>query len=148
MYTVIRKELDMDKKQLPKSVYEQLALFRYRIRKFIRFSEEAARGKGLTPQYHQLMLAIMGFPGRDYATPKELAERLQITRHACLELINRCEELKLVERFPNLEDKRSVFMRLTNSGFGILEELSEIHKDEITRAGLLEFQQDQDSPLE
>ena len=137
----------MDKKQLPKSVYEQLALFRYSIRKFIRFSEEAARAKGLTPQYHQLMLAIMGFPDRDYATPKELAERLQITRHACLELINRCEELKLVERFPNLEDKRSIFIQLTALGFGLLEELSEIHMDEITRAGLLEFKHDEESLL-
>ena len=123
----------MNKKRLPKHVYEQLALFRYRIRKFIRFSEEAARGKGLTPQYHQLMLSIMGFPERDYATPKELAERLQITPHACVELIKRCEELELVWRFPNPEDKRSVFIRLTPYGRGLLEELSEIHMDELTR---------------
>ncbi|MEW9700383.1 MarR family winged helix-turn-helix transcriptional regulator [Paenibacillus sp. SI8] len=129
----------MNEKPLSKDVYEQLALFRYRIRKFIRFSEEAARGKGLTPQYHQLMLSIMGFPERDYATPKELAERLQITRHACVELIKRCEEMGLVQRFPNSEDKRSVFLRLTGYGMGILEELSEIHIDELTRAGLLEF---------
>ncbi|QGQ94577.1 MarR family transcriptional regulator [Paenibacillus psychroresistens] len=132
----------MTKLPLPKNVYEKLALFRYRIRKFIRFSEEAARGKGLTPQYHQLMLSIMGFPNREYATPKELAERLQITRHACLELINRCEELELVQRFPNPEDKRSIFIGLTDAGLRILEELSEIHLDELTRAGLLEFQQD------
>ncbi|MEC0225724.1 MarR family winged helix-turn-helix transcriptional regulator [Paenibacillus alba] len=129
----------MNEKQLPKYVYEQLALFRYRIRKFIRFSEEAARGKGLTPQYHQLMLSIMGFPERDYATPKELAERLQITPHACAELIKRCEEMVLVQRLPNPEDKRSIFIRLTEYGMGILEELSEIHVDELTRAGLLEF---------
>lgn len=129
----------MNEKQLTKSVYEQLAIFRYRIRKFIRFSEEAARGKGLTPQYHQLMLAIMGFTDRDYATPKELAERLQITRHACVELIKRCEEMNLVQRFPNPEDKRSIFIRLTVYGMGILEELSEIHMDELMRAGLLDF---------
>lgn len=129
----------MNKKRLPKNVYEQLALFRYRIRKFIRFSEEAARGKGITPQYHQLMLSIMGFPDRDYATPKELAERLQISRHACVELIKRCEEMDLVQRFPNEKDKRSIFISLTPFGMGLLEELSEIHMDELTRAGLLEF---------
>lgn len=132
----------MSKGPLPKNVYEQLALFRYRIRKFIRFSEEAAREKGLTPQCHQLMLSIMGFPDREYATPKELAERLQITRHACVELIKRCEELGLVQRFPNPDDGRSIFIRLTDYGLGILEDLSGIHVDELSRAGLLEFQKD------
>ncbi|GGA02339.1 hypothetical protein GCM10008018_55570 [Paenibacillus marchantiophytorum] len=132
----------MNEKRLPKHVYEQLAIFRYQIRKFIRFSEEAAREKGLTPQYHQLMLSIMGFPDREFATPKELFERLQITRHACVELIKRCEEMDLVQRFPNEEDKRSIFIRLTSYGMGILEELSEIHIDELTRAGLLEFQKE------
>ncbi|MFP3125361.1 MarR family transcriptional regulator [Ectobacillus funiculus] len=117
---------------MPKETYEQLALFRYRIRKFIRFSEEAARAKGLTPQHHQLMLSIMGF-----ATPKELAERLQITPHACVELIRRCEDLNLVQRFPNPEDKRSIFIQLTEYGMRLLDELSEIHLDELTRAGLL-----------
>ncbi|WP_129727539.1 MarR family winged helix-turn-helix transcriptional regulator [Ectobacillus funiculus] len=122
---------------MPKEIYEQLALFRYRIRKFIRFSEEAARAKGLTPQHHQLMLSIMGFPDREYATPKELAERLQITPHACVELIRRCEDLNLVQRFPNPEDKRSIFIQLTEYGMRLLDELSEIHLDELTRAGLL-----------
>ncbi|MFE5317576.1 MarR family winged helix-turn-helix transcriptional regulator [Paenibacillus sp. NPDC056579] len=129
----------MNEERLPKHVYEQLALFRYRIRKFIRFSEEAARSKGLTPQYHQLMLSIMGFPERNYATPKELAERLQISPHACVELIQRCEELGLVWRFPNQSDKRSIYIGLTDSGMEVLEELSEIHRDELKRAGLLEF---------
>jgi DNA-binding MarR family transcriptional regulator len=129
----------MDQDRLPKHVYEQLASFRYRIRKFIRFSEEAARSKGLTPQYHQLMLSIMGFPERNYATPKELAERLQITPHACVELIQRCEELGLVQRFPNQQDRRSIFISLTEGGMGLLEELSEIHVEELKRAGLLVF---------
>ncbi|WP_342044802.1 MarR family winged helix-turn-helix transcriptional regulator [Bacillus sp. OTU530] len=127
----------MKQGRLPKEIYEQLALFRYRIRKFIRFSEEAARAKGLTPQHHQLMLSIMGFPDREYATPKELAERLQITPHACVELIRRCEDLNLVQRFPNPEDKRSIFIQLTEYGMRLLDELSEIHLDELTRAGLL-----------
>ncbi|MFS0728091.1 MarR family winged helix-turn-helix transcriptional regulator [Paenibacillus sp. 1P07SE] len=125
--------------RLPKEIYEQLAMFRYRIRKFIRFSEEAARSKGLTPQYHQLMLSIMGFPDREHATPTELAERLQITPHACVELIQRCEEIGMVLRQPNPTDKRSIYIYLTPAGKSILEELSEIHMDELKRANLLEF---------
>ncbi|MCZ8516664.1 hypothetical protein O9H85_30635 [Paenibacillus filicis] len=50
----------MSKQALPKSVYEQLAEFRYTLRKFIHFSETAARDVGLTPQQHQLILAIQG----------------------------------------------------------------------------------------
>ncbi|WP_337104220.1 MarR family winged helix-turn-helix transcriptional regulator [Paenibacillus sp. YIM B09110] len=130
----------MTNNRLPKNVYEELALFRYRIRKFIRFSEDAARSKGLTPQYHQLMLSIMGFPGREYATPKELAERLQLTPHACIELIKRCEDLELVLRFPNPQDKRSIYIHVTERGMTILEELSEIHVEELKKAGLLEVQ--------
>ncbi|MDU0203660.1 MULTISPECIES: MarR family winged helix-turn-helix transcriptional regulator [Paenibacillus] len=129
----------MSKERLPKAVYEQLALFRYQIRKFIHFSESAARAHGLTPQNHQLMLAIMGFPGRDYATPKELAERLQVTPHACVELINRCEQLQLVYRMPNPDDGRSIFIRLSESGMRLLEDLSEIHMNELKNIGLLEF---------
>ncbi|MFH5183287.1 MarR family winged helix-turn-helix transcriptional regulator [Paenibacillus sp. TAB 01] len=129
----------MEQEHLPKHIYEQLAFFRYRIRKFIRFSEEAARSKGLTPQSHQLMLSIMGFPERNYATPKELAERLQITPHACVELIQRCEEQGMVQRCPNRQDRRSILISLTEKGMGILEELSEIHVDELKRAGLLVF---------
>lgn len=110
----------MNNGPLPKIVYEQLAMYRYRIRKFIRFSEEAARSKGLTPQCHQLMLSIMGFPERDYATPTELAEKLQIKPHACVELIKRSEELGLVSRFPNEQDRRSTYICLTEAGMRIL----------------------------
>lgn len=138
----------MSNQRLPKQVYEELALFRYRIRKFIRFSEEAARDQGLTPQYHQLMLAIMGFTGRECATPKELAERLQITPHACLGLIKRCESLDYVQRFPNPGDKRSVFIKLTEHGMQILEALSEIHVEELNRAGLMDIYKERYSQVD
>ena len=94
------------KPTLSKSEYEQLAEFRYRIRKFLRFSESAVRQLEVTPQQYLLLLAIKGYPGRDYATPGELAERLQITHHACVELINRCEEFELVTRRANPDDGR------------------------------------------
>ncbi|UJF31436.1 MarR family winged helix-turn-helix transcriptional regulator [Paenibacillus hexagrammi] len=119
-------------KLIDKTIYEQLAEFRYQIRHFLHFSEQAARQLGLTPQAHQLMLAIMGFAGRDYATPSELAERLQLTRHACLGLINRCEAQGLVERASNPEDGRSILIRLTSKGQELLYKLSEIHLKELS----------------
>ncbi len=120
---------------LSKEVYEFLGDFRYSIRKFLRFSEAAARNHGLTPQQHQLLLAVKGYPGRDYVTPGELAERLQITHHACVGLIDRCEQLDLVTRKPNPDDGRSVLIEVTDKGLGILQTLSEIHLEEIKRIG-------------
>ena len=48
-----------------KSQYETLAAFRYALRRFIHFSEEAAQAAGITAQQHQALLAIKGFPARD-----------------------------------------------------------------------------------
>jgi DNA-binding MarR family transcriptional regulator len=124
------------KSPLTKDVYEYLAEFRYRLRKFLHFSETAARNHGLTPQQHQLLLTVKGFPGRAYATPRELAERLQITHHACVGLIDRCEQLELVYRRANPEDGRSVLIEVTPKGLEILEALSAIHWEEIHRIGL------------
>jgi DNA-binding MarR family transcriptional regulator len=121
---------------LSKETYEQLAEFRYIIRKFLRFSESAVKNLNITPQQYLLLLAIKGYPGRDFATPGELAERLQITHHACVELINRCEELELVKRRTNPEDRRSVLVDLTLQGGDILETLAENHLEEIKRIGL------------
>ncbi|MHB1627616.1 MAG: MarR family winged helix-turn-helix transcriptional regulator [Bacilli bacterium] len=121
---------------LAKEDYEQLAEFRYRIRKFLHFSEEAARAAGLTPHQHQLLLAIQGYPGRTYATPSELAQRLQIRHHSCVGLIQRCERQGLVERSSNPLDGRSVFVAVTESGLSILNELSHLHKEELARLGV------------
>ena len=63
-------------KQLDKAQYEALAAFRYALRKFLRFSESAAQAAGITPQQHQALLAIKGFPGRDQVTVGELHVRV------------------------------------------------------------------------
>src|SRR5260370_38783250 len=72
-----------------KDDFESIATFRYAGRRFLRISEQAARAEGLTPQQHQLLLAIKGFPGRDSATVSELAARLQIRPHTMVGLIDR-----------------------------------------------------------
>jgi DNA-binding MarR family transcriptional regulator len=117
----------MPNDKLPKSIYEQLADFRYKLRKFIHFSENAARSVGLTPQQHQLMLAIQGYPGRDYATVSEVAEKLQVTHHSCVGLVTRCEQSGLVLRRPNPNDARSVYITLTGKGMELLEQLATVH---------------------
>ncbi|MDG5788809.1 MarR family transcriptional regulator [Evansella sp. AB-P1] len=121
------------KNHMDKEVYESLAEFRYQLKKFLHFSDLEARKVGVTPQQHQLLLAIKGFPGREYATPRELGERLFISHHACVGLIDRCEQLNLVTRRKNPDDGRSVLIEVTEKGEELLEKLSEIHLNEIKR---------------
>ncbi len=122
-------------KPLGKAQYETLAAFRYALRQFIHFSESAAQAAGLTPQQHQALLAIKGFPGRDRVTVSELAERLQLRHHSVVGLIDRLVAEKLVAREPATEDRRQVFVRLTSRGERKLERLSLTHRNELSRVG-------------
>ena len=118
-----------------KAEYEEMAAFRYALRKFLRFSEEAAHAVGLPPQQHQALLAIQGFPGRDYVTIGELAERLQIRQNAAVGLVNRLVEDELAERHHADIDRRQVHVMLTAHGRELLVKLSAIHREELLRIG-------------
>ena len=122
-------------KQLDKSQYEALAAFRYALRKFLRFSESAAQAAGITPQQHQALLAIKGFPGRDQVTVGELAERLQLRHHSVVGLIDRLVLERLVARTPSNKDRRQVLIELTRGGEKTLEKLSALHGEQLQRIG-------------
>ncbi len=122
-------------KQPSKSHYEMLAAFRYALRQFHHFSEEAAHASGITPQQHQALLAIKGFPGRDCVTVGELAERLQLRHHSAVGLIDRLVAEKLVARAPSALDRRQVFVQLTRRGENVLERLSAAHTEQLKRMG-------------
>jgi len=121
--------------RIQKAEYERLASFRYALRQFLRFSEKAARANNLTPQQHQALLAIKGFPGRERITLGELAERLQIRHHSTVELVNRLEIQRFVVREQAEEDRRQVYVALTPSANEILEQLAAVHKEELRRIG-------------
>jgi DNA-binding MarR family transcriptional regulator len=113
-------------------VYE-LAQFRYALRKFLRFSENAARQCGVTPQQHQLMLGIAGFTGSESATVSELAEFLQEQHHSVVGLIERAAQHGLVRRGQDEIDRRVVNVSLTAKGRDILARLSQMHEKEAGR---------------
>ncbi|HEY2034092.1 MAG TPA: hypothetical protein VGH02_10445, partial [Rhizomicrobium sp.] len=50
-------------RKLTPADYRALAEFRFLLRRFMAFSEEAARAAGLAPQQHQALLAIKGLEG-------------------------------------------------------------------------------------
>src|ERR1035441_6511224 len=65
-------------KKLTLSDYQALAEFRYQIRKFLRFSEQAVRAAGMEVGQYQLMLAIKGMPDGVRPRIRELANRMHI----------------------------------------------------------------------
>lgn len=123
------------RRKLSKSQYESLAAFRYALRQFLHFSEHAAKGAGLTPQQHQALLAIKGFPGRDRVTVSELAERLQLRHHSTVELLDRLADLELIAREQSVADRRQVNVRLTTQGEQVLDNLSSAHEEQLRRIG-------------
>lgn len=119
-----------------KKDFETLSDFRYQLRRFLRFSEEATREHGVTPLQYLLLLHIKGFPGREWASVGELAERLQSHHHGTVALVSRCEKLGLVKRRTCEEDRRRVEIHLTPKGERCVDALVEAHRAEL-RAGRL-----------
>jgi DNA-binding MarR family transcriptional regulator len=124
----------MSTTDLKHSDYAALADFRYQIRRFLHFSEQAARHAGVEPQHHQLMLAIRGAGGRHGCRIADLAERLQIKHHSAVELVGRLEEKELVQRSRGEEDRREVYVSLTPRGEQVLRELTLHHREELRSA--------------
>jgi DNA-binding MarR family transcriptional regulator len=122
-------------KELTYRDYQSLADFRHQIRRFLRFSERAARNAGLEPRQHQLILALKGLPGDVVPRIGELAERLQIQHHSAVELVNRLETGGLVNRRRSTRDRREVLLELTSKGEKLLRELSLHHRDELRSQG-------------
>jgi DNA-binding MarR family transcriptional regulator len=125
----------MHRSPITKAHYELLAEFRHALRRFLRFSQVAARSAGLTPQQHQALLAIKGFPGRDYVSVGELAERMQLRHHSAVGLVDRLARRKLVRRVVSAADRRRVEVRLSSMGEAMIARLSAAHLKELRQLG-------------
>jgi DNA-binding MarR family transcriptional regulator len=121
--------------RIPSAVYRQLAEFRYRIRRFLHFSEEAARSKGIEPQQHQLMLAIKGLAVDARPNLNTLSERLCLRHHSTVELVDRLEKQGAVTRQPSDRDGREVLVELTPHGEELLRQLSAVIWQELRITG-------------
>jgi DNA-binding MarR family transcriptional regulator len=107
--------------------YERLLAFRTELRRFVRWSEEAARSAGLTPALHQLLLAVRGARKPEGPTVGAVAEALLVRHHTAVELAQRAEASGLLERIRDDADHRVVHLRLTAEGEARLADLSEQH---------------------
>jgi DNA-binding MarR family transcriptional regulator len=121
-------------KGLTLSDYQALAEFRYQIRRFLHFSEQAVQAAGLERGQYQLMLAIKGMPEEVRPRIRELAQRMQIQHHSAVELINRLEARGYVRRERARDDRREVLLALTSKGERVLGDLALHHHQELRSA--------------
>ncbi len=123
---------DLDEPPVSQADYETLAAFRHELRRFLNFSEQAAKVLGMTPQQHQSLLAIRAAPGRSL-TIGELAEQLFIQPHTASELAERMIAIGWLERRPAAQDRRRVMLGLTARSEAILGQMSTTHRGEVLR---------------
>jgi DNA-binding MarR family transcriptional regulator len=123
------------RKSQPSPNFKAMAELRYQIRRFLRFSENAARKAGIEPQQHQLLLAIRGLPESLKPTIGVLAERMQLQHHSTVELIDRLVERGLLCRLRSTDDRRQVLVKLTRDGEQFLKTLSLHHLEELRSTG-------------
>ena len=103
--------------------YLALAEFRHQLERFLQRRRRAARQAGLQPKQYQLMLAVKGTPKGQRPTVGEIAERLQIQNHSVVELVDRLEKRRYIERQRDSDDRRVVHLNLTPSGEAVLRKL-------------------------
>ncbi|HEV7672813.1 MAG TPA: MarR family transcriptional regulator [Thermoanaerobaculia bacterium] len=113
--------------------FRMLARFRASLRRFLHFSEEAARAAGLTPQQHQALLALRGQD--EPMTIGQIALELAVRPHSAVGLVDRLAANGLVERFRSESDRRQVRVRLTTEGQSALASLAAAHRAELRRVG-------------
>lgn len=121
--------------ELSPADYEALAAFRFQIRQFLHFSEEAARRAGLNPQHHQLLLALKGLPADVEPNVGELADRLHIRHHSAVELIERLVLKGLLRKQRGEDDRRRVLLEMTAQGERVLQKLSLTHRAQLESMG-------------
>lgn len=112
--------------------YRIMAAVRAELRGFAHFTERVVKAAGLTPQQHQVLVALRAAKDGEL-TIGQLAETLLLQPHSVSGLADRLEALKLVERVRNEDDRRSVSLRLTPKARDIMASLSTTHRDELRR---------------
>lgn len=116
----------------PSSLLDSLAEFRFELRKFLHFSEEAAIAAGLQPRQQQLLLQVAGAKENTPVTIAYAASRLRLRHNSVVELVNRSVREGLLLRAQDADDLRQVLLQVTPKGRKVLTKLSIDHARELT----------------
>ncbi len=122
-------------RKLSASEFHRLAEFRFQLRRFLHFSQQAAEEAGLRAQQHQLLLTVCGMPEGVGPTIANVAARMLLKHNSTVELVDRTIEQGLLRRVHDPIDHRRVYLRLTAAGDRLLHSLSSYHLEELERTG-------------
>lgn len=111
--------------------FARILEFRIALRRFGRFSEEQAAKLDMTAAQHQLLLAIRGHDDPRGPTIADVARALLVRHHSAVGLIDRTQELGLVERRRDPDDQRLVRLALTAAGEERVNALARAHLKEL-----------------
>lgn len=112
--------------------YRTLAAVRAELRGFAHFTEQVVKEAGLTPQQHQVLVALRATDSGEMSIG-QLADALYLKPHSVSGLADRLESLGLVERARRERDKRSKDLRLTDKARVLMSSMSRTHRDELRR---------------
>lgn len=115
--------------------YARLLALRTQLRKFESWSAEQAAAHGLTASQHQLLLAVRGHSAEEGPTIGEVADYLMVRHNTAVELVDRTQDLGLLERHRDPDDHRIVRLTLTEEGMARVADLASAHIEELARVG-------------
>ena len=113
----------------------RLAEFRFQLRRFLHFSQDAAEQAGLRTQQYQLLQCVGGMPEGAAPTIANVAARMLLKHNSAVELVDRAIEQGLLRRVTNPVDHRCILLRMSPQGERLLASLAEFHTRELEQLG-------------
>jgi DNA-binding MarR family transcriptional regulator len=113
----------------------ELAEFRYRLRRFLGFSEAATEREGIAAQQYQLLQVVATVPDSRESSISYIAERMLLRHNSAVELVDRATRSGLVRRVADEADHRKSLVEITEKGGRLLVTLMEAHLQEIETEG-------------
>ena len=113
--------------------FARILAFRVALRRFGRFSEEQAAKLEMTAAQYQLLLAIRGHGSPLGPTIADIARALLIRHHSAVGLVDRTQDLGLIERRKDEQDHRLVRLALTPQGEERVNALAVTHLKELLK---------------
>ena len=113
--------------------YPQLLSIRTALRRFLRWSDDAAEAEGVAPAQYQLLVVVKGLSDEAAPSIGQVAEQLLLRHHSASELVHRAEGSGLVRTKPDPADHRLIRVALTARGEAVLAHLAPLHVEELAR---------------
>jgi len=111
--------------------FSRILEFRVALRRFGRFTEEQAAKLDMTAAQYQLLLAIRGHTDPRGPTIADVARALLVRHHSAVGLVDRTQDLGLIERRRDPDDQRLVRLALTRLGHDRVDALAQAHLKEL-----------------